>query len=70
MPQANRLLIKEINDNQDSGTAAGLKHNVQLIATLNGNLAKIVDIYKGVSLSVEDDDKKAKEGAQRQPIPA
>ena len=52
--EANRLLIKEITANQDSQEKDALKHNETLIATLNKNLAKVVDIYNSVSVSLDE----------------
>ena len=54
MLEANRLLIKEITANQDSQEKDALKHNETLIATLNKNLAKVVDIYNSVSVSLDE----------------
>ena len=45
----NRLLINEINQNQESRLSEGLTRNVLLIRQLNTNIGKVVDLYATLS---------------------
>ena len=47
----NRLLIKEINQNQESKMPDNLGWNVALIRELNNNITRVVDLYAGLSSS-------------------
>ena len=47
----NRLLIKEINQNQESKMPDNLGRNVALIRELNNNITRVVDLYAGLSSS-------------------
>ncbi|KAJ7189486.1 hypothetical protein O6H91_02G003400 [Diphasiastrum complanatum] len=50
----NRLLIKEINQNQESNIAECLDRNSALIRELNGNMGKVVSLYGTLSTSFTD----------------
>jgi hypothetical protein len=45
----NRVLIREISQNQESRDADGLTRNVALIRELNTNVARVVDLYSDLS---------------------
>ncbi|KAI3777921.1 hypothetical protein L1987_47724 [Smallanthus sonchifolius] len=47
----NRLLINEINQNQESKLPANLTRNVGLIRELNNNVKRVVDLYGDLSTS-------------------
>lgn len=47
----NRLLIDEINQNQESKIPDNLNRNVALIRELNNNITRVVDLYAGLSTS-------------------
>jgi len=47
----NRLLIDEINQNHESKIPDNLSRNVALIRELNNNIARVVDLYAGLSTS-------------------
>lgn len=47
----NRLLINEINQNQESKIPDNLSRNVGLIRELNSNIKRVVDIYGDLSSS-------------------
>lgn len=47
----NRLLINEINQNQESKIPDNLGRNVSLIRELNNNIRRIVDLYGDLALS-------------------
>jgi len=49
--QHNRLLINEINQNQESKTPDNLSRNVGLIRELNNNITRVVDHYAVLSTS-------------------
>lgn len=51
--EKNKLLITEINTNHEIRTPDGLARNVHLIRELNNNVAKVVDLYKELSVSLE-----------------
>ena len=42
----NRVLIAEINHNQQLGTNVALERNVPMLRELNGNIAKVVSLYQ------------------------
>ncbi|XP_022154645.1 protein ELF4-LIKE 3-like isoform X2 [Momordica charantia] len=58
----NRLLINEINQNQESKMADNLGRNVGLIRELNNNIRRVVDLYADLTKSMEPD---AKPGYKR-----
>lgn len=45
----NRLLINEINQNQESKIPDNLSRNVGLIRELNNNIKRVVDLYANLS---------------------
>eukprot|EP00249_Psilotum_nudum_P010525 c22588_g1_i2 orf=224-667(+) len=45
----NRILIKEINQNQESKMPENLSRNVPLIRELNNNIAHVVELYGNLS---------------------
>ncbi|KZV41861.1 hypothetical protein F511_36593 [Dorcoceras hygrometricum] len=45
----NRLLINEINQNQEAKVADELTRNVGLIRELNNNIKRVVDLYANLS---------------------
>jgi hypothetical protein len=45
----NRLLIREINQNQESKIPENLSRNVGLIRELNTNIARVVELYANLS---------------------
>ena len=47
----NRLLINEINQNQESKIPHNLSRNVGLIRELNNNIRSVVDLYSHLSTS-------------------
>ncbi|KAL4584415.1 hypothetical protein LXL04_009016 [Taraxacum kok-saghyz] len=47
----NRLLINEINQNQESKLPVNLTRNVGLIRELNNNVKRVVDLYGDLSSS-------------------
>ncbi|KAL1531333.1 Protein ELF4-LIKE 3 [Salvia divinorum] len=47
----NRLLINEINQNQESKIPHNLSRNVGLIRELNNNIRRVVDLYSDLSTS-------------------
>ena len=47
----NRLLINEINQNQESKIPHNLTRNVGLIRELNNNIRRVVDLYGDLSSS-------------------
>ncbi|XP_009784512.1 protein ELF4-LIKE 3-like [Nicotiana sylvestris] len=47
----NRLLINEINQNQESKIPDNLSRNVGLIRELNNNIRRVVDLYADLSTS-------------------
>ncbi|EFJ08284.1 hypothetical protein SELMODRAFT_272149 [Selaginella moellendorffii] len=47
----NRLLIKEINVNQESQIPESLSRNVMLIKELNYNIKRVVELYAGLPTS-------------------
>lgn len=47
----NRLLINEINQNQESKIPDNLTRNVGLIRELNNNIRRVVDLYAHLSSS-------------------
>lgn len=47
----NRLLIHEINQNQERRAPVDLSRNVGLIRELNDNIWRVVDLYSGLSSS-------------------
>ncbi|KAK4432831.1 protein ELF4-LIKE 3 [Sesamum alatum] len=47
----NRLLINEINQNQESNTPHNLTRNVGLIRELNNNITRVVHLYADLSTS-------------------
>lgn len=47
----NRLLITEINQNQESKIPDNLNRNVGLIRELNNNIRRVVDLYAHLSIS-------------------
>ncbi|KAF8401071.1 hypothetical protein HHK36_014374 [Tetracentron sinense] len=47
----NRLLINEINQNQESKIPDNLSRNVGLIRELNSNIRRVVDLYADLSSS-------------------
>ncbi|KAM0953151.1 putative protein EARLY FLOWERING 4 [Dioscorea sansibarensis] len=47
----NRLLINEINQNQDSRIPDNLSRNVELIKELNNNVWRVFDLYADISSS-------------------
>ncbi|PWA80957.1 ELF4-like protein [Artemisia annua] len=47
----NRLLISEINQNQESKLPVNLTRNVGLIRELNNNVKRVVDLYGDLSNS-------------------
>lgn len=47
----NRLLINEINQNQESKIPDNLTRNVGLIRELNNNIRRVVDLYADLSSS-------------------
>ncbi|KAK7328860.1 hypothetical protein VNO77_22986 [Canavalia gladiata] len=47
----NRLLINEINQNQESKVPDNLSRNVGLIRELNSNIRRVVDLYADLSSS-------------------
>ncbi|EPS57304.1 hypothetical protein M569_17515, partial [Genlisea aurea] len=47
----NRLLINEINQNQESKAPVNLTRNVGLIRELNNNIRRVVDLYADLSTS-------------------
>ncbi|RLN34765.1 EARLY flowering 4 protein [Panicum miliaceum] len=47
--ERNRVLIQEISQNQETRDADGLTRNVSLIRELNTNMARVVDLYGGLS---------------------
>ncbi|XVF25202.1 hypothetical protein REPUB_Repub13aG0193000 [Reevesia pubescens] len=47
----NRLLINEINQNQESKMPDNLSRNVGLINELNNNIRRVVDLYADLSSS-------------------
>ncbi|KAM7471854.1 hypothetical protein LguiA_010037 [Lonicera macranthoides] len=47
----NRLLITEINHNQESRIPDNLTRNVGLIRELNNNIRRVVDLYSDLSSS-------------------
>lgn len=47
----NRLLINEINQNQESKMPDNLSRNVGLIRELNSNIRRVVDLYADLSSS-------------------
>ncbi|KAE8687568.1 Protein ELF4-LIKE 2 [Hibiscus syriacus] len=48
----NRLLINEINQNQESRMPDNLTRNVGLIRELNRNIRRVVDLYADLSSSI------------------
>lgn len=42
----NRVLIAEINHNQQLGTNVALERNVPMLRELNGNIARVVQLYQ------------------------
>jgi Early Flowering 4 domain len=42
----NRVLIAEINHNHQLGTSESLERNVPMLRELNGNIAKVVQLYQ------------------------
>lgn len=49
----NKLLIVEINNNHEERSAESLARNVLLIREFNGNIQKIIQLYKELSDSIE-----------------
>ncbi|CAA7395640.1 unnamed protein product [Spirodela intermedia] len=47
----NRILIHEINQNQERRAPVDLSRNVGLIRELNDNIWRVVDLYSGLSSS-------------------
>ncbi|KMZ57284.1 Protein ELF4-LIKE 3 [Zostera marina] len=45
----NRLLINEINQNQESKIPDNITRNVGLIRELNNNIRRVVDLYADIS---------------------
>ena len=45
----NRVLIREINQNQESKIPENLSRNVGLIRELNANIARVVELYANLS---------------------
>uniref|UniRef100_A0A0D6R7Z6 Protein EARLY FLOWERING 4 domain-containing protein n=1 Tax=Araucaria cunninghamii TaxID=56994 RepID=A0A0D6R7Z6_ARACU len=45
----NRLLISEINQNQESKMPDNLTRNVGMIRELNNNIGRVKDLYSGLS---------------------
>jgi hypothetical protein len=45
----NRVLIQEIEQNQESGEDGGLNRNVALIRELNSNIARVAGLYSDLS---------------------
>lgn len=58
----NRLLIKEINQNHESKISDNLNRNVPLIRELNNNIARVADLYSGLSTSFIKDLETSSEG--------
>ncbi|KAL7152358.1 hypothetical protein ABFS83_04G092000 [Erythranthe nasuta] len=52
----NRLLINEINRNQESKIPGNLSRNVGLIKELNNNIRRVVDLYADLSDSAKSMD--------------
>lgn len=46
---ANRLLISQVNRNQELRTPEAMAKNVVLIRELNSNLFRVVEMYKGIA---------------------
>lgn len=76
--EKNRILIQEITQNQESLEAGGLSRNVALIRELNGNIARVVDLYNALSCSFSSSltngsapaASDASKGAYKRPRPA
>lgn len=49
----NRLLLHEINLNQESKIPESLTRNIQLTRLLNDNISKVVDLYANISDTCE-----------------
>ena len=45
----NRVLIAEINHNQQLGTNVALERNVPMLKELNTNIARVVELYQGAA---------------------
>uniref|UniRef100_A0A9I9CJU5 Protein EARLY FLOWERING 4 domain-containing protein n=1 Tax=Cucumis melo TaxID=3656 RepID=A0A9I9CJU5_CUCME len=64
--EQNRMLINEINQNQESRMAGKVSRNVGLIRELNNNIRRVVDLYADLSTSftnsIEHGDSAAKPG--------
>ncbi|KGN60512.1 hypothetical protein Csa_019281 [Cucumis sativus] len=67
--EQNRMLINEINQNQESRMAGNVSRNVGLIRELNNNIRRVVDLYADLSTSFtksnEHGDSAAKPGYKR-----
>lgn len=61
----NRLLINEINQNQESKTPNNLSRNVGLIRELNNNIRRAVDVYADFSTSMMRSADTTSEGESR-----
>mmetsp|Transcript_15486 Transcript_15486/g.21372 ORF Transcript_15486/g.21372 Transcript_15486/m.21372 type:complete len:92 (+) Transcript_15486:254-529(+) len=49
----NKLLINEINANQEAKCLEGLERNEKLIQELNNNIQQVVELYKELSTVLE-----------------
>ncbi|GLJ21760.1 hypothetical protein SUGI_0406040 [Cryptomeria japonica] len=58
----NRLLINEINQNQESKVPDNLTRNVGMIRELNNNIGRVVDLYAGLSSTFVKDIETSSEG--------
>lgn len=61
----NRLLINEINLNQESKIPDNLSRNVGLIRELNNNIRRVVDLYADLSSSFTRSVEASSEGESR-----
>eukprot|EP00894_Picocystis_sp_ML_P001464 jgi/Pico_ML_1/51981/g2764.t1 len=52
--EANKELIGRINANHDSRDPERLQENVALIRELNGNISRVVEIYRHVSVDLQE----------------
>lgn len=55
MLDQNKILINEINHNHELRTPESLNRNVILIRQLNGNVAKIVQLYSELASQVDQE---------------
>ncbi|KAG7035362.1 Protein EARLY FLOWERING 4, partial [Cucurbita argyrosperma subsp. argyrosperma] len=47
----NRLLIQQVNENQQSRISDNLVNNISLIHEINGNISRVISIYSDLSAS-------------------